>query len=89
MKKILIVGSGLAGTTLGLQLIRKGANVTLFDDGVNHSSRVAAGMINPIVFRRVNKGWRVDEFIPYLQEFYRSILNLNVVSFFIPSCISS
>lgn len=68
--KILIVGAGLSGVSVAIQLIRKGAKVTLIDNGVNVSSSVAAGMINPLVFRRMTKSWRVDEFIPYLKSFY-------------------
>lgn len=71
--KFLIVGAGLSGVSVAVQLIRKGADVTLMDNGVNFSSYVAAGMINPLVFRRMTKSWRVDEFIPYLKEFYRGI----------------
>jgi glycine oxidase len=83
-KSVLVVGSGLAGLTLAYHLQKSGAQVTIVDDGVNHSSRVAAGMINPIVFRRVNKGWRVDEFIPYLQAFYRELESVVGASFFHP-----
>ena len=83
-KSVLVVGSGLAGLTLAYHLQKSGAKVTIVDDGINHSSRVAAGMINPIVFRRVNKGWRVDEFIPYLQAFYRELESAVGASFFHP-----
>ncbi len=72
-KKYLIIGGGLAGTSLAIHLIRAGQDVTLIDSGENHSSRVAAGQINPIVFRRMNKSWRVDEFFPYAEDFYRSL----------------
>jgi glycine oxidase len=72
-RKFLVIGAGLSGLSVAIQLLRKGASVTLLDNQENHSSIVAAGMINPIVFRRMTKGWRVDEFTPYLQEFYTSI----------------
>lgn len=86
-KKILVVGSGLAGTTLAWHLYQKGAEVTLVDDGINFSSRIAAGMINPIVFRRVSKGWRVDEFIPYTHQFYRLLEIETNSQFFCPIVI--
>lgn len=72
-KKICVVGSGLAGACVALHLIEKGSNVTVFDNGINHSSVVAAGLITPLVFRRMNKSWRVDEFIDYLIPFYSSL----------------
>lgn len=80
----LVVGAGLAGLCVSIQLIRKGAKVTLLDSGHNHSSAVAAGMINPLVFRRTTKSWRVDEFLPYLTDFYRELERLTSSSFFHP-----
>ena len=70
-KKILIVGAGLSGISVATQLIKNGVSVTLIDNEINFSSRIAAGMINPLVFRRMTKSWRVDEFIPFLKDYYR------------------
>jgi len=72
-KTYIIVGGGLAGISLAIQLIRAGAKVILFDKKENHSSIIAAGIINPIVFRRMTKSWRVDEFLPYLKSFYNQL----------------
>jgi glycine/D-amino acid oxidase-like deaminating enzyme len=69
----LVVGAGLSGCCVAVQLLRRGAKVTLLDSGENHSSAVAAGLINPLVFRRMTKSWRLDEFMPYLQSFYPSL----------------
>ena len=68
-RKFIIVGGGLAGICVAIQLIRSGAKVTLFDKNENYSSIVAGGIINPIVFRRMTKSWRVDEFLPFLKSF--------------------
>jgi glycine/D-amino acid oxidase-like deaminating enzyme len=73
LERILIFGAGLAGTCLAHQFIRRGQQVQLIDSGENHSSSIAAGMVNPIVFRRMNKSWRLDEFLPEAQAFYREI----------------
>ena len=70
-KKILIVGAGLSGISVATHLIKNDADVTIIDNGVNFSSRIAAGMINPLVFRRMTKSWRVDDFIPFLKDYYR------------------
>lgn len=80
-KKCLVVGAGLSGLCISEQLLQRGAEVTLIDNGYNHSSLIAAGMINPLVFRRMTKSWRVDEFIPYLKSFYRT-LEVNTKSSF-------
>ena len=95
MKKqnVLIVGGGLAGICLAIQCIDAGHLVRLIDKGVNRSSAVAAGMINPLVFRRMTKSWRVDEFIPYSENFYRALELRTGASFFHPitirRCIAS
>jgi glycine/D-amino acid oxidase-like deaminating enzyme len=73
LERILIFGAGLAGTCLAHQFMRRGQQVQLIDSGENHSSSIAAGMVNPIVFRRMNKSWRLDEFLPEAQAFYREI----------------
>ena len=73
MKKVrhfLIVGGGIAGIAVSKHLIDQGQRVTLLDHVQNKSSTVAAGILNPIVFRRMTKSWRVDEFLPYCHEFY-------------------
>jgi len=80
----LVVGAGLSGITVAFHLIKKGKNVTLVDNGLNHSSLVAAGQINPLVFRRMTKSWRVDDFIPYLTSFYKEFETLTDAKFFIP-----
>jgi len=59
-QKFLIVGAGLAGTSLAHELQSAGHQVTLLDKGENHATAIAAGMVNPMVFRRMNKSWRLD-----------------------------
>jgi glycine/D-amino acid oxidase-like deaminating enzyme len=73
MQKVLIVGAGLSGCCLAHEFIRNNVQVTLVDNGYNNSSTVAAGMINPLVFRRMTKSWRVDEFLPTAIHFYKEI----------------
>lgn len=80
----LIIGAGLSGITVAAHLIKRNQKVTLIDNGVNHSSIIAAGMINPLVFRRMNKGWRVDDCMPYLREFYTEMEGETDSKFFHP-----
>lgn len=80
----LIIGAGLSGISVATHLIKKGAQITLIDNSLNHSSIIAAGMINPLVFRRMTKSWRVDDFMPYLYEFYRELEANTNSSFFHP-----
>jgi glycine/D-amino acid oxidase-like deaminating enzyme len=95
MKKqeVLIIGGGLAGICLAIHCIEDGYSVTLIDKGHNRSSAVAAGMINPLVFRRMTKSWRVDDFIPFAEHFYHTLEQLTNSKFFHPitirRCIAS
>ena len=73
-KDILIVGSGLAGTTLAIELQKRGVRVQLIDNQMeNSSSRVAAGIINPIVPKGVKKTWQFDEIFPHVFSYYRAL----------------
>ena len=82
MKRHLIIGGGLAGCSLAWRLMQKGEQVYLIDNNKNKSSSIAAGMINPIVFRRVTKSWRVDEFLPEAVSFYQDLESATQRKFF-------
>jgi len=72
-KEFGIVGWGLAGATLAWQLYFEKKEFLVFDSTINHSTRVAAGMVNPIVFRRLTKSWNADVLMPYADDFYKKI----------------
>lgn len=66
-----IIGQGLAGTTLALRFLERNVPFRIIDNGhESSSSMVAAGLWNPIVFRRVNKTWMADESLEELEDFY-------------------
>lgn len=69
----LIIGQGLAGSVLARKLMQKGLRVVVFDDHqANGASRVAAGMFNPIVFKRLTKTWMSDTALPLSLDFFRA-----------------
>lgn len=73
----LIVGQGIAGSILSLQLIQSGYSVCVIDKPeLSSSSKVAAGIWNPIVFKRLTESWLADKLVPELLEFYESIEKL-------------
>lgn len=73
----IIVGQGLAGTILHFHFLERGKQVLVIDNNQEkNSSLVAAGMYNPIVFKRVTKGWNVDKYSPYLSPFYEKMEKL-------------
>jgi glycine oxidase len=70
----IIVGQGLAGTTLAWHLILAGQRVLVLDaEAPVTSSKIAAGLITPITGQRMALSWRNDEFLPVAQQFYRTI----------------
>lgn len=74
--KILIVGAGLAGICVARRLHENKIDFKIIDQGSNESSQIAAGIINPLVFRRTSKSWRVDEFLPVAVDFYKNLSSL-------------
>ena len=68
-----IAGQGLAGTCLAWALRRRGADFMLVDRGAGGSSRVAAGMVNPITGKNFEPSWRIAEFLPEALEFYAAV----------------
>lgn len=82
--KALIIGGGVAGTSLAHHLISEGIETTLVDNGNNQSSRVAGGILNPLVFRRMTLSWRAGELIPYAHDFYAQLERKQGVKFHFP-----
>ncbi|MEJ2003526.1 MAG: FAD-dependent oxidoreductase [Cyclobacteriaceae bacterium] len=73
----IIVGQGLAGTALAYRLLKSGAKVrVLHDPGGNSSSRVAAGLYNPVTGRKMVKTWMADTLFPELERYYREVEDL-------------
>jgi glycine oxidase len=68
-----IVGWGIAGATMAWQLYFNEKSFLVFDSTENYSSRTAAGIVNPIVFKRLTKSWQADILMPYAESFYRKI----------------
>lgn len=82
MKKILVVGQGIAGTVLAMCLRRKGAFVHIAEANFpDSSSSVAAGIINPVTGKRFVKSWRFDDFFPAAKTIYEGLeqeLNIRI-----------
>lgn len=69
----LIVGQGLAGSCLAWEFLRRGVPFRIVDLGEGGSTRVAAGLINPITGKNFEPSWRIAEFYPQAIGFYRSL----------------
>ncbi|MEX2335908.1 MAG: FAD-binding oxidoreductase [Fulvivirga sp.] len=70
----IIVGQGLAGSALSYQLIKARKKVLVIDDDRPiTSSKVAAGLYNPVTGRKMVKTWKADLLFPYLITFYKEL----------------
>lgn len=82
-KNYIIVGQGLAGTILAQTLLKQGRSVLVIDEPtLSKASKIAAGLYNPVVFKRLVKSWMADELIPYMDEFYSDSEQLLKVNFY-------
>lgn len=69
--QVLIVGQGLCGTFLSLELERAGISYLVVDEIRPFSaSRAAAGLINPVTGRRIVTTWMIDDLLPFAAEAY-------------------
>jgi glycine oxidase len=72
--RVLIVGGGLAGTTLAWALHFRGQPFVLVDSGdPSSASRVAAGFVNPITGQRFALSWYYATFLAEAERFYAKI----------------
>ncbi len=80
---IIILGQGLAGTTLAWWCHWAGLRVMVIDraEAVT-SSKVAAGLMTPITGQRLVPTWRWSEFWPVAVEFYRRVEQSTGTAFF-------
>jgi len=73
LKKIdfIIVGQGLAGSILALELLKQNKTVLVIDNAdMSQCSKVAAGIYNPIVFKRLTQSWMADKTLPAMFDFF-------------------
>jgi len=79
----LIIGQGIAGTCLGLQLLKAGKKFKIINKtSKSSSSNIAAGIFNPITGRKMVKSWKADLLFPYLKSFYEDAEKLTNSKFY-------
>jgi len=70
MQRVAIVGFGIAGSAAA-RLAPAGWKVVVFDAGIRRcSSRVATGLVNPIVLKRRRAVWRAKEALEAARSLY-------------------
>ncbi|MCP4521038.1 MAG: FAD-binding oxidoreductase [Cytophagales bacterium] len=84
----LIVGQGLAGTVLSHTLMKKGKKVMVINQNEEFSSsKVAAGVYNPVTGIRMVKTWLADDLFPFVPKFYGELENVLNTKFLIDRLI--
>ena len=80
----IIVGQGISGTMLSWFLYREGKSFLVIDDNnQNASTKIAAGIINPVTGRRYAYTWMIDEIMPFAIQAYKELeayFNINLVN---------
>ena len=70
----IIIGQGLAGTVLSKKLLDLGFSVHVFDlFKPNCATRIAAGVFNPVTYRKLKMAEFADFLIPKVFDFYPKI----------------
>lgn len=70
----LLIGQGLAGTALSFRMAEKGLSFMVYDTPTaNMSSRVAAGLYNPVTGKKMVRTWLADQLFPEIEPFYGSL----------------
>ncbi len=70
----LIVGQGIAGTLLAYFLLKKKQPVKVLDKRLpGETSRIAAGIVNPITGRRLVQSWRFGELFVHAKKTYSEL----------------
>lgn len=76
MIDFIIVGRGLAANVVAHTFQKNGLSFKIIGDtGLSSCSKVAAGIWNPIVFKRLTHSWMAKQTIPYLKKFYSDCEN--------------
>jgi hypothetical protein len=80
---VLIVGDGLAGTLLAIELEKFNLSYIISSSTVkSKSTEIAAGIYNPVSFSILKKDWLVDDLIALLAPTYQYLEQLTGGSFF-------
>lgn len=87
--RVLIVGQGLAGSVLAMHFLQSGIKPYVVDlPTKSRASRIAAGIMNPLVFRYLTLSWNAKLFYDQAMSFYRQMEALFGVHLIKPVSIS-
>lgn len=68
---VIVVGQGIAGTSLAFSLMQSGLHLMVLDrEEENTASRVSAGLVTPVTGQRFAVAWQWVEFLNVADQFY-------------------
>lgn len=71
MEETVVIGAGLAGTAIGLELLRRKRPFLLIDDHRRHSSSVVApGFYHGLAIRQIGLSFKAVELLPFSRKWY-------------------
>ena len=69
---VLIIGQGLSGSIMAYTCWQNKIPFKIIDNNSPFSaSKIATGLFNPIVFKRITESWLASEVLPFLKKFYQ------------------
>ncbi|NJM26203.1 MAG: FAD-binding protein [Bacteroidia bacterium] len=79
----IIVGQGLAGSAVAVHSMLRGKRIMVVDQYANNTtSRVAAGLFNPVTGKVMSKTWMADILFPVLHHYYDRVESATGMRFF-------
>ncbi|GHA24749.1 FAD-dependent oxidoreductase [Salinimicrobium marinum] len=82
MLDYIIVGLGLGGASTAFRLEEMGQSFLVFEDGSVNSSKVAGGVMNPVILKRFTLAWQADAQLKDAKGFYKRLENHLNTTFF-------
>lgn len=81
----IIVGQGLAGSCLAVELLNRKRKVAVIDFAMAQAaSRVAAGLFNPVTGKKLSLTWLADDLFSHLDTFYQDAERITDTRFYFP-----
>lgn len=70
MLDYLIIGSGLAGISFSDMALQNGKSILVMDNSSQNSSKIAAGLYNPVILKRFSEVGQAKEHLMVMKEFF-------------------
>ena len=82
----IIVGQGISGTVLSHKLLENGNSVCVFDSfKANSATRIAAGVFNPVAYRKLKMAEFADFLLPKVFQYYTKLESQLKEKVFVPT----